>query len=90
MPEELAQVPGSGGVEGARKIIAGAQEFLSSSRKRPDDVKRETERRALLSGTEQLLEVPGVNEEVLEILAQAHVRSPEERVKAPIEHIASC
>ena len=33
--------------------------------------------------------MPGVNEEVLEILASANVRSPEELVKAPIEHIAT-
>ena len=87
--EELAQVPGVGGVDGARKIIGGAGEYLAQSRRRPDDLKRETERRAQLTGEQQLLEVPGVNEEVLEILAQANVRSPEELVKAPIEHIAS-
>jgi N utilization substance protein A len=55
----------------------------------PTTSSRESERRAQLSGVQQLLEVPGVNEEVLEILAQANVRSPEELVKAPIEHIAS-
>jgi hypothetical protein len=87
--EELAGVPGAGGLEGARRIIAGAGEYLQASRRRPDDVKRESERRAGLSGVEQLLEIPGVNDEVVDILAQAQVHSPDELVRMPLEQIAS-
>jgi N utilization substance protein A len=87
--EELAGVPGIGGVEGARKIISGANEYLQSSRRRPDDLRRETERRAGMSGEQQLMEVAGVNEEVVQILAAAQVRSPEELVRMPLEELAS-
>ncbi|HVK78581.1 MAG TPA: transcription termination factor NusA [Kofleriaceae bacterium] len=89
MAEELAGVPGVGGIEGARRIIAGANEYLQSSRRRPDDLRREAERRSALSGEEQLLEVPGVNEEVIQILATAQIRSPEDLVKMPLEELAS-
>ena len=87
--EELAGVPGAGGIEGARRIIAGAGEYLQASRRRPDDLKRETDRRAGLSGVQQLLEIPGVNDEVVEILATAQVRSPDELVRIPLEQLAS-
>ncbi len=87
--EELAGVPGVGGVEGARKVIAGANEYLTSSRRRPDDVRRESERRGSLSGEQQLLEVAGVNEEVVQILNQAQIHSPEELVRMPLEELAS-
>ncbi len=87
--EELASVPGVGSVEAARKVIAGANEFLTSSRRRPEDQRRETERRASLTGEAQLMEVAGVNEEVVQILAQAQVRSPEELVRMPLEELAS-
>ena len=88
-PEELAQVPGVGSVEAARKVIAGAGEYLTSSRRRPDDLRRESERRATLSGEQQLMEVPGVNEEVVQILASAQIHSPEQLVKMPLEELAS-
>jgi transcription termination/antitermination protein NusA len=87
--EELAGVPGIGGVDGARKIIAGANEYLQSSRRRPDDLRREQDRRAAMSGEAQLMEVPGVNEEVVQILAAAQVHSPEQLVKMPLEELAS-
>jgi N utilization substance protein A len=87
--EELAGVPGIGGVDGARKIIQGANEYLQSSRRRPDDLRRENERRSAMSGEQQLLEVPGVNEEVVQILASAQVHSPEQLVKMPLEELAS-
>jgi N utilization substance protein A len=87
--EELASVPGVGTVEGARKIIAGAGEYLTASRRRPEDQRKETERRAALSGVQQLMEVPGVNEEVVQILASAQIHSPEQLVKMPLEELAS-
>ncbi len=87
--EELAGVPGTGGIEGARRIIAGANEYLTASRRRPDDLRREAERRASLSGEQQLLEVPGVNEEVVQILASVQIHSPEQLVKMPLEELAS-
>src|SRR5689334_3535630 len=87
--EELAGVPGAGGLEGARRIIHGAGEYLQASRRRPDDLKREADRRAALSGEEQLLEIPGVNDEVVQILAAAQVHSPDELVKMPLEQLAS-
>ena len=68
---------------------ARAGEYLQASRRRPDDLKREADRRANLSGVEQLLEIPGVNDEVVEILAQAQVASPDELVKIPLEQLAS-
>ena len=42
-----------------------------------------------MSGEQQLLEVPGVNEEVVQILAGAQVHSPEELVRMPLEELAS-
>jgi N utilization substance protein A len=88
--EELAGVPGVRGADTARSIIEGAKEFLTSSRRRTDDsAKRESERRSTLTGAEKLIELGGVDEEVIQILGQAQVHSPEDLVKTPIEQVAS-
>lgn len=88
--EELAGVPGVKGAEGARTIIEGAKVFLTSnSRRRTDDVKRESDRRQQMSGADKLMELGGVDEEVVQILSQAQVHSPEDLVKTPIETVAS-
>jgi N utilization substance protein A len=87
--EELAGVPGVGGVEGARRVIAGAQAYMAGGGRRRDDARREAERRSSLSGTEQLLELDGVDEDVLAVLAQANVHSPEDLIKTPIEAVAA-
>jgi len=87
--EELAGVPGVGGAGGAREIIEGAKSFLQNSRRRNDDVRREAERRSQMSGEQKLLEIGGVDEDVVQLLAQAQVRSPEDLVKTPIDQIAA-
>jgi len=87
--EELAGVPGVKGPEGAQGIIDGAKAFLQQSRRRTDDVRREAERRSRMSGAEKLIELGGVDEEVVQILAGAQVHSPEDLVKTPIEQVAS-
>jgi transcription termination/antitermination protein NusA len=88
--EELAGVPGVGGAEGGRKIIEGAQSYAQSSgRRRNDDIRKEAERRSSLSGDQQLLELDGVDEDVLTVLAQANVHSPEDLVKHSIDHVAA-
>jgi N utilization substance protein A len=88
--EELAGVPGVKGADAAQAIIDGAKEFLSSSRRRGDDAaKREAERRSNMTGADKLMELGGVDEEVVQILGQAQVHSPEDLVKTPIEQVAS-
>jgi hypothetical protein len=61
---------------------------MAGSRKRNDDIRRETERRSSLSGGQQLLEIDGVDEEVVSVLAQANVHSPEDLIRTPIDQIA--
>ncbi len=88
--EELAGVPGVGGAEGGRKIIEGAQGYAQNAgRRRNDDIKKEAERRLSLSGDQQLLELEGVDEDVLGVLAQANVHSPEDLVKQSIDQVAA-
>jgi transcription termination/antitermination protein NusA len=87
--EELAGVPGVKGAEGAQAIIDGAKAFLQQSRRRTDDVRRETDRRSKMTGAEKLIELGGVDDEVVQILATAQVHSPEDLVKTPIEQVAS-
>jgi transcription termination/antitermination protein NusA len=88
--EELVQVPGIKSEDAAHSIIDGAKEFLTSSRRRTDDsAKRESERRSHMSGADKLMELGGVDEEVVQILGQAQVHSPEDLVKTPIEQVAS-
>ena len=50
---------------------------------------KEAERRSQLSGDQQLMELDGVDEDVLGVLHTANVHSPEDLIKTPIEHIAT-
>ncbi|HMG24265.1 MAG TPA: transcription termination factor NusA [Kofleriaceae bacterium] len=87
--EELAGLPGISGPDGARKIIDSAQQYMASGGRRRDDARKEAERRSSLSGTQQLLELDGVDEDVLGVLATANIHSPEDLIKTPIESIAT-
>jgi N utilization substance protein A len=87
--DELAGLSGIGGADGARRIIDAAQTYMASGGRRRDDARKEAERRARLSGTDQLLELDGINDEVLAILATANIHSPEDLIKTPIESIAT-
>ncbi len=62
---------------------------MAAGGRRRDDARREAERRSRLSGSDQLLELDGVNDEVLSMLAQANIHSPEDLVKTPIEALAT-
>ncbi|HEY5952550.1 MAG TPA: transcription termination factor NusA, partial [Kofleriaceae bacterium] len=87
--EELAGLPGIGGPDGAKRIIDGAKSYMHSGGRRKDDLKKEAERRSQLSGDQQLLELDGVDEDVLGVLHTANVHSPEDLIKTPIEQIAT-
>jgi N utilization substance protein A len=87
--EELAGLPGIGGPEGAKRIIDGAKSYMQSGGRRKDDLKKEAERRSAMSGDQQLLELDGVDEDVLGVLHTANVHSPEDLIKTPIEQIAT-
>jgi transcription termination/antitermination protein NusA len=87
--EELAGLPGITGPEGARKVIDAAKAYMAGGSRRRDDAKREAERRASLTGEKQLLELDGVDEDVLTVLATANIHSPEDLIKTPIETVAT-
>ena len=87
--EELAGLPGIGGPEGARRAIDAAKAYIAGGGRRRDDAKKETERRSILSGGQQLMELDGVDEDVLTVLATANIHSPEDLIKTPIESIAT-
>ena len=86
--EELAGLPGIGGPDGARRIIDSAQSYMAGGGRRPDN-RKEAERRASLSGLQQLLELDGVDEDVLQVLQQANIHSPEDLIRTPIEQVAT-
>ena len=88
-PEELAGVPGVGGPDRAGEIIRSAGSYMSGQSRRREEQKREAERRSSLTGEAQLLEIAGIDDELLPILAQANVHSPEDLIKQPIESIAA-
>jgi transcription termination/antitermination protein NusA len=77
-PEELAQVPGVGGVDAARAIVEGAQHFLRDQQRRQEQARRESERRSKLSSREKLLEVRGADEPVADALASAGIDTVEQ------------
>jgi len=87
--EEIAGLPGIGGPDGARKVIQAAQSYIASGGRRRDDARKEAERRSSLSGGQQLMELDGVDEDVLTVLATANIHSPEDLIKTPIETIAT-
>ena len=87
--EELAGLPGIGGPDGARKIIESAQGYIASGGRRRDASAKEAERRTALSGGQQLLELDGVDDDVLGVLASANIHSPEDLIRTPIEQVAT-
>ena len=87
--EELAGLPGVGTPDAAKKIIDGAKLYVQSGGRRKDDLRKEAERRSQLSGDQQLMELDGVDEDVLGVLHTANVHSPEDLIKTPIEQIAT-
>ena len=65
VPEELASVPGLGGLEAARRIGEAARAWLSEERQRQIAAQREAARRASLSDDQKLLEVKGLDGDLL-------------------------
>ncbi len=63
--EELASVPGLGGLEAARRIIESARGWIAAERQRVTAAQREVARRAALTDEQKLLEVRGLDREVL-------------------------
>ena len=62
---------------------------MNNAGRRRDDMRRESERRSTLSGEAQLLEISGIDEGLLPLLAAANVKSPEDLIRTPIDHVAS-
>jgi N utilization substance protein A len=88
--EEVAGLPGVGGPDGANTIIASAREYIASGGRNSEGaVKKEAERRSSMSGDQQLLELDGVDDEVLVVLHSANIRSPEDLIKTPIDQVAT-
>ena len=88
--EELAGLPGIGGPEGAHKVIDGAKTYIAGGGRRSHaDLRKETERRSGMSGDQQLMELDGVDEEVLGVLHTANIHSPEDLIKTPIDQVAT-
>ena len=77
LPEELGQVPGIDGPEAAAAIVEGAKSFLKQDTRRKEQARREAERRAGLTDEEKLLEVEGIDETLVEKLANAGCHSVE-------------
>jgi N utilization substance protein A len=71
VPEELAAVPGLGGLEAARRIASGARAWIEEEKKRVQAAREEAQRRASLTDEEKLLEVKGVGKAVVEALRTA-------------------
>jgi len=76
-PDELAAVPGIGGGENAQAIIDGAKGFLQHEAARQKAVRAENERRAKLTPSEKLLEVDGIDEDVIATLKQGGINNIE-------------
>ena len=87
--EELAGLPGIGGPDGARRVIEGAKVYMAGGTRRHDSARKEAERRQGMTGDQQLLELDGVDEEVLGVLHSANIHSPEDLIKTPIDQVAS-
>jgi transcription termination/antitermination protein NusA len=87
--EELASAPGVDDVDNARRIVEACRGYMAGSRKRNDDIRREAERRSSLTGGQQLMELDGVDDEVINVLAQANVHSPEDLITTPIDQVAA-
>jgi N utilization substance protein A len=68
VPEELAAVPGLGGLEAARRIREAAHGWIDQERRRMAAARAEASRRAALSDEQKLLEVRGIGPAVVEKL----------------------
>jgi predicted RNA-binding protein YlxR (DUF448 family) len=83
LAEELAGVPGVGGSTAPRQDHRAAGAYVQGAQPPP---RRHPARgrapRPACRARQQLLEIPGIDEEVLPILAQANVHSPEDLIKA--------
>jgi len=90
VPEELAAVPGLGGLEAARKIAESARKWIEAEGKRQQAAREEAQRRAALSDEQKLLEVKGVSAEVVAQLAAGGYRSVESLAREEdLERMAS-
>ncbi len=87
--EELTGLPGIQNVDAARRVIESAQAYIAGGGRRRDLANKEAERRKELSGGQQLMELDGVDEDVLVVLATANIHSPEDLIRTPIEHVAT-
>jgi transcription termination/antitermination protein NusA len=88
--EELAGLPGIGGPTGGHKIIDGAKAYVAGGgRRSKDDLRKENDRRAGMTGDQQLLELDGVDDDVLNVLHTANIHSPEDLIKTPIDQVAT-
>ena len=87
--EEMAGVPGVNGADGAKRVIEAAKAYIAGGGRRKDDARKEAERRSQLSGDQQLMELDGVDEEVLGVLHTANIHSPEDLIKTPIDQVAT-
>jgi N utilization substance protein A len=77
VPEELAAVPGLGGLEAARRIIEGARGWIAEERQRQIAAQREAQRRASLTDGQKLLELPGMTDDLATRLADSGYGSVE-------------
>jgi transcription termination/antitermination protein NusA len=77
IPEELGAVPGLGGVETARRIADQARTWLAEERQRQQAAREEAQRRAAMTDEEKLLEVRGMDADLLAKLATAGYASVE-------------
>jgi len=76
--EELAAVPGLGGVEAAGRIIEAARELLVEEARRAKEEADRRAREAQKSPQERLLSVKGVGPQVVEALAKGGVTTAEQ------------
>ena len=77
VPEELAAVPGMGGLEAVKRIIEAARVWLAEERQRQLAAQREASRRASLTDEQKLRELPGVDADLAERLQAAGTTSVE-------------
>jgi N utilization substance protein A len=77
-PEELAQVPGLGGVETAGRIVVAARQLVADAERREREESERLAREAQKSPEERLLSVRGVGPQVLEGLRTGGIRNVEQ------------
>jgi N utilization substance protein A len=88
VPEELAGVPGLGGVENAKKIATDARAWLVEDRKRQQAAREEAARRAALTDDEKLTELKIVDPATLAALKDAGVTAVELLAREDVERLA--